>query len=488
MSFSQAHALIIGIGTYADEPRLNVPITATDAHALAELLCDPQTCGYPPEQVKLLTNAAATRDAILAALDDLAQRSNADSTVLLFYSGHGFPSSDGNYHLSSHDSETSGSRLVAGTGVSQQELLTKLRAIPAQRLLLLINACHAGSVSPVLGDAEPPPTGENLPAATAAALLATGTGRVIITACRENQYSYVGNGKLTIFTQTLVDGLRGRGMEIVNRQGFISVFDLYTHIYATLQEQVDRQVPASVRQTYSAQQEPELTVLKGIGPFAVALYRGASTLGAFSAPERPAITNALREVDRAQSERLLNQLLHIEAGRDVNQAGRDINQAGRDNLAGAQFGGNYTGGDRITQSGGTNFGRGNQFRDVTIDGIAGRDNIRVGDITGSSGIAIGSGAQAFVSGPRNGSDLSVHFVPIYQRIAASGDPPAISSLVVEQVKAIEATAGQGNVAQVTNALAVLSRLAPQIHQLTVTMLLNVPGLAPAVQAALRAQQ
>lgn len=40
-----------------------------------------------------------------------------------------------------------------------------------------------------------------------------------------------------------------------------------------------RLVPAAVRQRYGEKQEPELTILKGVGPFAVALYRGATTRG-----------------------------------------------------------------------------------------------------------------------------------------------------------------------------------------------------------------
>ena len=48
MSFSHAYALLIGVGSYAQAPQLNVPITAADAQAVAAVLRDPQDCGYPP--------------------------------------------------------------------------------------------------------------------------------------------------------------------------------------------------------------------------------------------------------------------------------------------------------------------------------------------------------------------------------------------------------------------------------------------------------
>jgi hypothetical protein len=76
MAFTHGHALIIGVGSYQHEPRLNVPLTAADAQAVATVMRDEKHCGYPATQVTLLTNAEATRAGILAALitDRPAQR------------------------------------------------------------------------------------------------------------------------------------------------------------------------------------------------------------------------------------------------------------------------------------------------------------------------------------------------------------------------------------------------------------------------------
>jgi hypothetical protein len=83
MPFPTAHALLIGIGSYAHAPQLNVPITAPDAAAVSTVLRDPQLCGYPPEQVALLSNAAARRDGVLTALDALAARAGEGDTVFV---------------------------------------------------------------------------------------------------------------------------------------------------------------------------------------------------------------------------------------------------------------------------------------------------------------------------------------------------------------------------------------------------------------------
>jgi hypothetical protein len=345
MSFSHGHALLIGVGSYADLPRWDVPVTAADARAVVAALRDPALCGYPAEQVTLLTDQAATRDGILSALDVLAARVGADDTVVLFFSGHGHYGDDGGYYLTTHDTRLTASRkVVDGTAVSQVELIEKLRALRAPRVLCLFNACHAGAISPVLGDEEPLP-GVNPPPQTAAALLATGTGRVVITACRERQYAFVGDGPLTIFTQALVDGLRGQG--VTSRSGYISLFDLYTGMYAAVDEAVRRAVPAELRERYGRTQEPELTVIKGVGPFAVALYQGAAQTGAFAAPERPAAGAALRELSGDEARAALQMIV-----------GRDLLQAGRDAVS--TSGGDYVGQGTVDRRSGT-FVSGDQY-------------------------------------------------------------------------------------------------------------------------------
>ncbi len=431
MPFPQAHALLIGVGTYIHASRYNVPTTAADAQALAALVQDAQFCGYPPDQVTLLTDAQATRADILAALERLAQTS-ADDTVLLFYSGHGEYDRSSNYTLTTHDTQWQDGRVVTGTGISQAELLTKLRAIPASRVLLIFNACHAGHLSPTLGD-EAPPTGHALPEQTANALLATGSGRVVITACRENQVAFVGSGEHTLFAQALLEGLRGGG-EVYNRNGYISVFDLYTHLYYTLDEAVPRLVPQFVRDQYGSKQEPELTILKGVGPFAVARYRGATTLGDFPADQSPLDREtAVREVAPGRSQRAFQNISSTvtiqgdNSGQSVgiNYGTLSQNQQTINNQApnqGAQ--GNFQGPVTFNQSGTTFDQRGQQIRgdqynasrdivqagrDVTqvrgdyvhgdkvrgdkVGGDQIRGDITIGDVSGA-GIAIGHKAHS----------------------------------------------------------------------------------------------
>lgn len=300
MSFDKGHALVIGVGSYAHAPKWNVPITVADAMRLGEVLRDPALCGYPEQQVQVLHDASSGRDGILGALDALSKVS-AGETVLLFYCGHGAYGTDGSYYLTTHETRMSGAKVVKGTGISQEELLAKLRAIPAKRLLLLFNACHVGELSPSLGPDQPTFGDVNLPPQASEALLSTGEGRIIITACRAKQVSSIGKGQLTLFAQALVDGLSGEGY-VPNNQGYISAFGLYEHIYHAVKE-----AAAALHRT----QEPELTVLRGVGPFPLALYRGASDVGTFGAEPLPADV-AAREVEAGRSQRSYVQIMRAE--------------------------------------------------------------------------------------------------------------------------------------------------------------------------------
>jgi hypothetical protein len=295
MPFSTGHALIIGVGRYQNLSQIDVPIAARDAEAVAAVLNDPDRCAYPPDQVIVLTDTSATRKAVLDALDSLAAQLKAEDTLFLFFVGHGSSGTDGNYYLMTHDSQLKGSRVIAGTGVSEADLLGRLRAIPAKRMLMVINSCHSGELSPNF-DVQPKAfSSEPPPQKFAEATLATGEGRITITACRPDQKSWIGSGNLSIFTKALVDGLQG---EAPNNHGYISAFGLYEYIYLEAKE---------AAADLGWNQEPELTVIKGVGPFPVALYNGASETGKFDVSASIPEQGAVHQVSAEKSQRSYSQ-------------------------------------------------------------------------------------------------------------------------------------------------------------------------------------
>jgi hypothetical protein len=269
-SFTLGHALLIGVGTYQNSA-WSAPITVADAQGLADALSDPTVSAYPPDQVTLVHDQEATCAGATTALQQLAERTTATDTVVIFFCGHGGLGTDGVYYFATHETVFVGQRIQAGTGLATPDLLALLRAISAQKLLFIINACFSGHLSPTLGTEAA--VGAPPSATLGIDILATGEGRAIITASRPTQFSvYMPDAPHTFFGQALIDGLRGQA---ANSGGYIGLYELYQNIYASV-----KAAAAGV----SRQQEPVLTVLQGVGPFPVAFYPGATSGDLGTAP------------------------------------------------------------------------------------------------------------------------------------------------------------------------------------------------------------
>jgi hypothetical protein len=215
--FDQGYALIVGVGA-------DLPNTMDDAVSLADILKDPARCAYPTDQVHLLTGEAATRGALLSALDALSRSANSQASVIVYFSGHGYrvASPTGEfYYLLPFGYDLN--RLYQ-TAISGAEFADRLRAIPAQKLLVLLDCCHAGGVgeakAPGLGLAKSPLPPE------ARDLLAEGTGRVLIASSQEDELSFAGK-PYSAFTLALIEALCGVGVAV--KDGYTRVADLALH-------------------------------------------------------------------------------------------------------------------------------------------------------------------------------------------------------------------------------------------------------------------
>jgi hypothetical protein len=355
--FVQGHSIVIGVGDH-QEPLLRAPITAADAQGVADALKDPAVGGYPPDRVYLLQDAQATRDSTLVALEQLAHLTSPTDTVFFYFCGHGVLGEDGLYYFTTQDTVLTPDNLVRkGTGVSGPEILDRLRAIPARKLLFIINACFSGHLSPALGA---PQDGLGTPpsATLGVEVLATGEGRALITASRPMQKSYYRHSDPhTVFGQALIDGLRGQG--VANSGGYIGLYELYQHIFTR------------VKAATNGDQEPVLTILQGVGPFPVALYPGGNpdTLAPPPIRQTPAPDTAVEVVERAVVQAIGRgaQAVHVRAGGNVAiDQGRKV----------------------------IDFGAGNTIGNVTMGDVAGRD---IRKVTITTAVATVSGEQEWLA-------------------------------------------------------------------------------------------
>lgn len=276
----QGHALLIGVANYQKISSLPAAIL-NDVNDVAATLSSPKYCAYVPTNVVTLLDENATRSAVLKGLDDLAARAAPDDTACVFFSGHGgvvgSPGKEDSV-LVTVDSDLAD---IENTSISSDELSAALAQIKAKRLLVFIDACHAGgaAIAKSLIDGK----GHELKSGYSPntfAKLAVGSGRALMASCRADEVSAVFTGaRNSVFTTVLLAGLRGAADK--NASGFIKVFDLFNYI----SEEVPKLIPDDQHPIFKADNLE--------GNFAVALSQGGK-----KSLYSPVTTPTVQEGDR----------------------------------------------------------------------------------------------------------------------------------------------------------------------------------------------
>lgn len=276
--FPGGRALLIGIGKGYPGVLALPDVVRQDAEALGAVLLDPELCGYPSDQVQLLLDGEATRASIISALQELVDNASSEDTVIIFFSGHGGyravgPNAFG--YLCPAD-------YVPGnpeeTGIKTDELSRLVNSIPAARVLLILDACHAEAVAYVkTGDVEKGlfPQGLRLPALEK---LSSGNGRVVLASCSEGErsYTYQIMGQ-SLFTHFLLEGLKGKAPG--PDDGVISVFELFSYL--------SKEVPANPQ---GGEVQNPVIQMRGRTNFPLALRRGGWLKGDDEPASRSPIT------------------------------------------------------------------------------------------------------------------------------------------------------------------------------------------------------
>jgi hypothetical protein len=437
-TFTSGFAAIVGVGA-------DLPNTVDDAAGLADILKDPCRCAYPTGQVQLLTGEGATRACILDALDRLAQTATEEATAIVYFSGHGYhvqtPIGEA-YYLMPFGYDVS--RLYE-TAVSGDELATKLQVIPARKLLLLLDCCHAGGLDGAktagleLTKAPLPPQTE--------ALFAQGSGRVAIASCRADELSFAGK-PYSAFTLALIEALGGSGAS--RKDGYVRVADLALHT---------RQM---VPQRTKDRQHPVLH-FEQADNFVLAYYAGGDSepraLPFAHAPIIEEQPGALRAQASYRAE--LKGSGAIAQGTDSTAVGE------RGVYVGGNVGGSINTGDRHVQG-----------------DLVGGDKITVGDISGSSGVAIGRGATTTVTNYQRGEDveaLAAAFARLHQAVSESAATAAHKAVAQQALEKLDQEARKGEAAdeaEVQQWFQVLATMLPDMAEVAVdTFLSPIKGVS-----------
>ena len=209
----------------------------------------------------------------------LKQKTETDSaaTIFIYYSGHG-GLEDSSYYLIPHDYDPWEDDPLA-TALSAEQLTEGLREIDAQRLLVVIDSCHAAGMATSkdgdIGKAEAklkkalPGLKRAAPSKDLMATLTEGKGRAVFTSSEGEQKSYwLNDESMSIYTYHFLEALQGAGNKVGDTE--VKLSDLMGYL--------DDTVPKTALKERNAEQKPDFD-LKG-NNFAIALLRGGKGLPA----------------------------------------------------------------------------------------------------------------------------------------------------------------------------------------------------------------
>ncbi|MBW4560732.1 MAG: GUN4 domain-containing protein [Mojavia pulchra JT2-VF2] len=231
--------LLVGVNQYEDEQIPCLRYSALDCQGLGEAL-NAATQGFPQKEVIIhhdFSHQQPQLENVRASLRHIAAATKPIDTVVFYFSGHGMLDSlSQQVVLCLQDTQKEN---LIDTGLKLQELLQLLENCSAQQQLLLLDACHSGSMTLLGAKGEDPqrnPTQELVEVLRQRA--AQRKGFYALLSCDREQQSWefpqLGHG---VFTYYLIRGLRG---EAADSQGVIEVDGLYRYVYHQTLAYIDK--------------------------------------------------------------------------------------------------------------------------------------------------------------------------------------------------------------------------------------------------------
>jgi WD40 repeat protein len=217
---------VLAVGVSAYPGKLKLDCAAADARDLARAWKEKSGTLYRKIEIKLLTDKDATRAEILGGLVWLRKQMTQKDVGIVSFSGHGARDADTTFYLAPVD--VNPENLLA-SGVSGEQLRKTLAGIPG-KMLVLLDACHAGSV-----DGDKRKAFGGLTDDLVRDLVTDDYGIVVLCSSTGREYSLedgtVGHG---FFTQAILEGLSGKAD--YNKDGVVYLNELDNYVTERVKE------------------------------------------------------------------------------------------------------------------------------------------------------------------------------------------------------------------------------------------------------------
>jgi len=232
------HALIVGIDEYIDDDVLDLKWCVSDANGMYQALLQH---GWKDEEITILLDGEATKDAILSEVQSIADACGAGDYILIYYSGHGSITPD----ASGDESDGIDEAIVPvdfdsgdlSTLLLDDELGNAVSQCMTEKGVFIFDSCNSGGfIASSLAE------GSGMRSRYVETAGTRGTGSSgdldivnipVMAASGQYEYSYehdpIEHG---VFTYYLLDGLSGLYAD-KNVDGYISIRELFH--YAEIQ-------------------------------------------------------------------------------------------------------------------------------------------------------------------------------------------------------------------------------------------------------------
>ncbi|OXY99569.1 caspase, EACC1-associated type [Streptomyces diastatochromogenes] len=156
LASSGARVLLIGTGTHDGPTLTSVPAVPRSVEALAAVLAE--RCGVTPDRLRTLVDPADARTMALAVADAAQE---AESTLLVYYVGHGLIGPGDELYLAATATDRLTPGLAAHQALSFSALREALTLCRAASVIVVLDCCFSGRAR--LGAGTPQPAAFSLP-------------------------------------------------------------------------------------------------------------------------------------------------------------------------------------------------------------------------------------------------------------------------------------------------------------------------------------
>ncbi len=231
-------ALLVAADAYVDPALTRLRAPVGDVEALAAVLGEPMLGGF---EVRRLINRST--EETKREIEGFFDESRPGDLRLLYMSGHGVLSQTRRFYFATASTEL---RWLRATAIEDAFINDVMQHSRARSVVLIVDCCHSGTFARGL-----------MPKGTTTVDVVPrfeGRGRVTLTASTELEYAFEeadrgasvselgASPPGSIFTRFLVEGI-STGAADANKDGEISIDELYDFVYAKVREHAPNQTP-----------------------------------------------------------------------------------------------------------------------------------------------------------------------------------------------------------------------------------------------------